>query len=269
MPKSPIRVLVVDDYEPWRRLVRSTLQKLIEVEIIDEASDGLRAVQQAQQLQPDLIVLDIGLPTLNGIEAARQIRQLSPNSKIVFLSENHSSEVVEEALRTGANGFVVKSHAVRDLSPALEAAIQGQQFVGGGLSHHDRTVNDETPSPAFVREPDKGDAGSRHPVDFYSEDSAFVAAFASYIEGALTNGKVAIVIASDSHHASIRQRLTSSGVDVDAVVAKKNYIPLGLADSFSSIEDGSEEDRLGTRVNYRTGEAVRTAKQRHLHVAFG
>ena len=78
VPSSPIRALVVDDYEPWRRFVRSTLQKLVEVEIIGEASDGLQAVLQAQQLQPDLIVLDIGLPRLNGIEAARQIRQLSP-----------------------------------------------------------------------------------------------------------------------------------------------------------------------------------------------
>ena len=110
---------MVDDYEPWRRFVRSTLEKLVEVEIIGEASDGLQAVQQAQQLQPDLIVLDIGLPTFNGIEAARQIRQLSPNSKLVFLSENRSSDVVEEALRTGANAYVVKSDAARDLSPAL------------------------------------------------------------------------------------------------------------------------------------------------------
>lgn len=260
---------MVDDYEPWRRLVRSTLQRLVEVEIIGEASDGLQAVQQAQQLQPDLIVLDIGLPTLNGIAAARQIRHLSPNSKIVFLSENRSSNVVEEALRTGASGFVVKSDVARDLSPALEAAIQGQQFVSGGLSHHDRAAKDQTPSNAVVLQPYKRDAGSRHPVDFYSADSAFVAAFANYIEGALTNGNVAVVIASDSHHASIRQRLISSGVDVDAAVRRKHYIPLDLADSLSTVDGASEETRLATRVNYRTVEAARTAKGRHLHVAFG
>jgi DNA-binding NarL/FixJ family response regulator len=250
---------VVDDYEPWRRFVRATLQKLVEVKIIGEASDGRQAVQQAQQLQPDLIVLDVGLPTLNGIEAARQIRQLSPNSRIVFLSENRSSDLVEEVLRTGANGYVVKSYAARDLSPALEAVIQGQQFVSGRLTHRDRAAKDETPS----------DAGSRHPVDFYSEDSAFVAAFANYIEGALTNGNVAVVIASDSHHASIRQRLISSGVDVDAAVGRKHYIPLDLADSLSTVDGASGEDRLATGCNYRTAEAVRTAKERHLPVAFG
>jgi DNA-binding NarL/FixJ family response regulator len=264
---------VVDDYEPWRRFVRSTLEKLAEVGIIGEASDGPQAVQQAQQLQPDLIVLDIGLPTFNGIEAARQIRQLSPNSKLVFLSENRSSDVVEEALRTGANGYVVKSNAARDLSPALEAVIQGQQFVSGGLSHHDRAANraakDDTPSPALVLEPYKRDAGSRHAVDFYSEDSVFVAAFANYIEAALKNGNVAVVIASDSHHASIRQRLISSGVDVDAAVGRKHYIPLDLADSLSTVDAASERDRLAPRVNYRTVEAVRTAKEKHLHVALG
>ena len=269
LPNAPIRALVVDDYEPWRRFVRSTLQKFVEVEIIGEASDGLQAVQQAQELQPDLIVLDVGLPTFNGIEAARQIRQLSPNSKLVFLSENRSSDVVEEALRTGANGYVVKSDAARDLSPALEAVIQGQQLVSGRLSHHDRAAKDDTPSPALVLEPYKRDAGSRHAVDFYSEDWVFVAAFANYIEGALTNGNVAVVIASDSHHASIRQRLISSGVDVDAAVGRKLYIPLHLADSLCTFAGASEEDRLAPRVDYRTVEAVRTAKERYLHVAFG
>jgi len=269
LPNSPIRTLVVDDYEPWRRFVRSMLQKLVEVKIIGEAADGMQAVQQAQQLQPDLIVLDVGLPTLNGIEAARQIRRFSPDSRIVFLSENRSSDLVEEVLRTGANGYVVKSDAARDLSPALEAAIQGRQFVSGGLSRRDRAAKDKTRGNAVVLQPCKRDAGSRHPVDFYSEDSAFVAAFANYIEGALTNGNVAVVIASDSHHASIRERLVASGVDVDAAVGRKHYIPLDLGDSLSTVDGTSAEDRLATCVNYRTVEAVRTARERHLHISFG
>ena len=78
MATSTIRVLVVDDYEPWRRFVCSTLQKRPELQVVGEVSDGLEAVQQAEQLQPDLIVLDIGLPTMNGIEAARRIREVSP-----------------------------------------------------------------------------------------------------------------------------------------------------------------------------------------------
>lgn len=82
-----VRVLVVDDYEPFRRFVCSTLRKRPELQIIGEASDGLEAVHKAEDMQPDLIVLDIGLPTLDGIEAARRIRKLSPQSKILFVSQ--------------------------------------------------------------------------------------------------------------------------------------------------------------------------------------
>jgi len=87
---STIRVLVVDDYSPWRNFASGTLQKQSDFKIVDEAADGLEAVKKAQELQPDLILLDIGLPTLNGIEAAIEIREVCPMSKIVFLSENSS-----------------------------------------------------------------------------------------------------------------------------------------------------------------------------------
>jgi DNA-binding NarL/FixJ family response regulator len=112
--------------------VRSTLQKFAEVQVIGEASDGLQAVQQAQQLQPDLIVLDIGLPTLNGIEAARQIRTLSPSSKVLLLTENRSSEIAEETIRAGGSGYVVKSDAAHELLPAIEAVLHGKQFPRSG-----------------------------------------------------------------------------------------------------------------------------------------
>ena len=88
LEKPTIRVLVVDDYEPWRRFEVSRLADFPEPLVIDEASDGPEAVQKAQELQPALILLDIGLPTLNGIEAARRIRNLSPTSKILFVSQN-------------------------------------------------------------------------------------------------------------------------------------------------------------------------------------
>ena len=141
--------------------------------------------------------------------------------------------------------------------------------MSDGLGHHGRTAKHETPSNAVVLQPHLRDAGNRHPVDFYSEDSAFVAAFASYIEGALTNGNVAVVIASDLHQASFRQRLISSGVDVDAAIGRRHFIPLDLADSLSTIDGASEEGRLAARINYRTVEAVRAARERHVHVFFG
>ena len=97
--------------------------------MICEVSDGLEAVQKAEELKPDLILLDIGLPSLSGIEAARQIRELSPESKIIFVSQELSADVVQEALSTGANGYVFKTQAGNDLLAAVEAVILGKQFV--------------------------------------------------------------------------------------------------------------------------------------------
>ena len=136
---STIRVLVVDDFEPWRRIACSTLQKHPGLQVIGEVWDGLEAVQKAQEQQPDLIVLDIGLPTLNGIETARRIREHAPKAKILFLSENRSSDIAKEALRTGGSGYVVKRDAASDLLPAVEALLQGRKFVSASLAAHDLT----------------------------------------------------------------------------------------------------------------------------------
>lgn len=130
---SLIRVLVVDDNEPFRRFVRATLSTKPELKIVSEASDGLEAVQKALELQPGLIVLDIGLPGLNGIEAARRIRKLSPQSTILFLSQESSAEIVQEALSLGALGYVIKEHAGRDLLIAVEAVLRNEQFVSSAL----------------------------------------------------------------------------------------------------------------------------------------
>jgi DNA-binding NarL/FixJ family response regulator len=109
-------------------------QKRPRLRIVGEASDGLEAVQKAQELQPDLILLDIGLPMLNGIEAARRIRELSPKSKILYVSEDRSLDFVEEALRTGAAGYVVKSDAGSELLSAVDAVLLGKRFVSASLA---------------------------------------------------------------------------------------------------------------------------------------
>ncbi len=126
---ASVRILIVDDYEPWRRTVVMMLQEYADWQIICEASDGLEAVQKSGELQPDLILLDLGLPKLNGIEAARQICEIAPRAKILFLSETSCPEAVREAFRIGAAGYVVKSDAARDLLVAVEAVIADKQFV--------------------------------------------------------------------------------------------------------------------------------------------
>jgi len=133
---SSPRVLVVEDYEPFQRFIRSTLEKKPELQVICSVSDGLEAVQKAEELQPDLILLDIGLPTLNGIDAARRIGKVAPQSKILFLSQESSPDAAEEAFALGALGYVVKIYAGIELLAAVEAVCQGRRFVSAGLTAH-------------------------------------------------------------------------------------------------------------------------------------
>jgi DNA-binding NarL/FixJ family response regulator len=128
---SSVRVLVVEDFAPYRRFISSTLAGMRDLQVIGEVSDGLEAVQKAEVLKPDLILLDIGLPTLNGIEAARRIRKLAPESKIIFVSQESSADVVQAALDLGARGYVVKANAASDLVAAVEAVLSGKTFVTG------------------------------------------------------------------------------------------------------------------------------------------
>ena len=137
LEQTTVRVLVVDDYEPFRRFVCFTLGKMRGLQVVGEASDGLEAVQKATEQQPDLIVLDIGLPSLNGLEAARQIRKLSPNSTILFLSQESSAEVVQEGFGLGARGYVVKTDSRRELLEGVNAVLRGERFVGRRFSGHD------------------------------------------------------------------------------------------------------------------------------------
>ena len=122
---------MVDDYEPFRRFVCSTLAERPGFQIVGEASDGLAGIRKAEELQPDLILLDIGLPTLNGMEAARRIRKLAPDSKIIIVSQESSADVVQEALSLGASGYVVKTRAATELLAAVEAVLMGKHFVSG------------------------------------------------------------------------------------------------------------------------------------------
>jgi DNA-binding NarL/FixJ family response regulator len=130
---SPTRVLIVEDFEPFRRFVCSTLGKVFHLQVIGQLSDGLDAVQKAEELKPDLILLDIGLPSLNGIAAGRRIRKLAPDSKIIFVSQESSPDMVHEALSFGALGYVLKARAGIDLLAAVEAVVQGRQFVSSCL----------------------------------------------------------------------------------------------------------------------------------------
>ena len=142
MPSNSI--LVVDDFEPWRRVVLSIIRKEVDLCVAGEASDGLEAVQKAEVLKPDLVLLDIGLPKLNGMDVARQMRSLALKSRILFLSEDSSPDVVREALRIGV-GFVLKTDTIKELLPAVKAVVQGRQFLSTTLAY--RTLSDPVDAP--------------------------------------------------------------------------------------------------------------------------
>jgi DNA-binding NarL/FixJ family response regulator len=120
-------------FEPWRRFVVLILKENPSLRIIGIASDGPETVQKAEELQPDLIVMDISLPKLNGIDAARKIRTVIPKCKILFLSREPDPEMARTAFREGARGYVLKEDLVRELVVAVENVILNKRFVSHGL----------------------------------------------------------------------------------------------------------------------------------------
>lgn len=234
MAMTLTRVLAVDDHGPWRRLLCSTLQKHREFQVIGEASDGFEAVLKARTLQPDLILLDINLPTINGIEAARQIREFSPGSKILFVSEHRSWDIVQEALRTGGEGYVVKSRVARELFPAMEAALRGSRFVGSGCDFAGTAGSDATDHPG--RFPAKDKSKRHHEVHFYSDDPLFLNSPAQFIGGTLRAGGAALIVATAPHREELLQRLQTKGLDMDAVIEQGRCIVLDAADAISSFK---------------------------------
>lgn len=119
------RILVVDDFAPWRKTICSLLKTRPEWNIIGEASNGQEAIEKAVEMQPDIIVLDIGMPVLNGIEAAKVIRQRCPKSKVLFVTQDGDGYVRNAAMRVGAMGYVIKANAGTDLVGAITAALYG------------------------------------------------------------------------------------------------------------------------------------------------
>jgi DNA-binding NarL/FixJ family response regulator len=233
----------VEDGEPFRRFIASTLRKKPGIQVICEVSDGVEAVRKAQELQPDLIILDIGLPTLNGIEAARRIRKLAPQSKILFLSQESSADVGQEALGLGAQGYVVKAHAGSELLPAVEAILQGDQFVSSGLRDYYFTDASVAPALRFPSQqeglrshaPGNGETTRSHKVEFYSDNESFLLGFTHCIQSALEAGNAAIVVATESHRKSLLQRLQTRRLDIAAAIEQGRYIPLDVVETLSGF----------------------------------
>ncbi len=267
---SLIRILVVDDFKDWRHQVYLLLQVRPEWRVIAEASDGREAIQKAEELKPDLIVLDVGLPNLSGIEAARQIRQRSPNSEIIFLSQNSDLDVVRAALGTGALGYVRKTDAGRELLPAMDAVLRSKQFVSSSLKDYQFT--DGLKGHKFSASPGEEKAPYRHEVLFYSDDTVLLDRVTHFIAVALKAGDAAIVLATKLHRDSLLQRLKTEGVDTDGALHQGTYISLDAADTLSAImvNDLPDPVRFFERIGGFIEAAARAAKSEEARiVVFG
>ena len=254
---SPICILVVDDYEDWRRQTCRLLQGRPEFRVVCEAADGSEAVQRAEELKPDLILLDIGLPLLNGIEAAQQIRRLSPNSKIAFVSLYDSPDVVQAALSTGALGYVRKTDAASELLTAVDAVLSGKRFVSSSLK--DFKFTDSSPVKASCC----------HEVQFYSDDAVLLDRLVPFVAAALKAGNAAIVAATASHRHHLNQRLRAEGLDVEAVIDEGRYVPVGVADTYPAfmVNDLPDATQFFEVVDPLVQAAAKAVKTAHPRVA--
>ena len=133
-----IRVLVVDDHQVVRRSICSLLSQDATIEVVCQTASGEDSVTKAAELKPDIVLMDISLPEISGIEAARQIRAVSPASRIIFLSQHNALQMVEEALRHG-HGYVTKLDASSQLLEAIRAVRDGKEFVSRGIARAELT----------------------------------------------------------------------------------------------------------------------------------
>lgn len=238
----PLRALVVDDFEPWRSFVSSILQQHLDVQNLLEVSDGLEAVYKAGEFRPDLIVLDIGLPTLNGIETARRIRDVSPNSKILFLSEESSPDVAEVALEAGGGGYVVKSDAGRELLTAVKALSEGKRYIGARLVGQVFFCASNSLPP---------EGSTFHKLQMYSSEASFLDGFAGFIAGGLSAGNAVVVLATEPHRQGLSQKLQAQGFDLDAIIEGRAYISIDAREALSSfmVDEVPDPDHLENIVN--------------------
>ena len=213
-------MLVVEDHAAFRGIVCELLQESPAVRIVGEAADGLEAVHQAATLRPDVVVMDMNLPSLNGFEVARRIRAAVPHAKVLFVTVEASPEVVEQAFRCGAHGYVYKPRAHRDMLAVLDAITQGARFVNGGV---ERVADGDSL------------ASHHHHVTFCSSDEALISAFGRFIARGLNNGDAVISLVADAHTEGLRRNLLAVHVDLDCAIREQRYVPLRISDLLAQI----------------------------------
>jgi DNA-binding NarL/FixJ family response regulator len=216
----PLRVLVVDDFEPFRGYLRSTLGQTAEFQLIGEAAEGESAIRLAADLQPDLVLLDVALPKMSGFDVARRLGQVAPKSKVLFVSQQFSLDMVEAGFRAGGLGYVHKVRAARELLPALKAVAAGRYYVGGIFS-------EGGPGPA-----------ARHQVQFFSDAVSLQQRFAGYIAAHLKAGTPAIMETSTVQSSAILEQLARAGLDVNHALRTRILVAVDASELLDRIMPG-------------------------------
>ena len=191
-------------------------------------------------MQPDLVLLDIGLPNLNGIEAAQQIRELSPKSKILFVSQQTSSDLVQGSLASGGSGYVLKMNARKELLTAVNSVLEGKRFIGASVNDFSDPKDEQTASRARSKLvppllPQNARMTRRHEAGFYSDDRFALDDLTQFIGSALKAGNAAIVAATKLHRDSLLPQLQAYGLDIGTAIEQGRYIALDAADTLSTF----------------------------------
>ena len=243
-----LSVLIAEDFAGFRQFLSATLRQRSSIQEIHEVLDGLEAVRKAAQLQPHLVLLDVGLPTMNGIEVAQKIRELSPESKIVFVTSLSSAEIAREALASGAQGIVLKIDAGNELLSAVAAVMRGEQFVSRSFLTHagvsEAPILDADRDHLFsqvLNASNRNNAYS-HEINFYSDDDEFGQVMASVIGTDLKSGATVLFVASRVHRERVFSRLAGYPA-FDLAVSENRYQPLDADEVIDSFMVGGELNR--------------------------
>ena len=267
LPSSTIRVLLAEDSMRFRTFVRLLLMGSADIQIIGEVSDGFEAVRSVEMLQPDIVLLDVALPGIDGIEAARRMRVVAPATAILFFTHESAVESVRGAIEAGAKGYVLKFRAANDLLPAIEAVLRGQQFVSAGLEARAGLAEQEardaadqaasTPGDDDRAAPAARETEDRHKVIFCSDGEQILRATVQPVASALRAGNPTIAVVAGSRQDEFHRRLLAEGADVQRAILRGTYVvmdademkePGQWAAAMAKVTDAARADKLMPRL---------------------
>jgi DNA-binding NarL/FixJ family response regulator len=243
-PQTPAnsRLLLVDDHYAWRQQISSFLRDAGGHQVVGEAPDGMSGIDMAAALEPDVILLDVALPDISGLEVARRVLARAPQRRILFVSLQASLDIVEAGFAIGARGYVLKSDAESLLS-AVDAVNAGRHYLSATLTGRQEN-------------------GYRcHEIGFYDTTTRLLAAYARVGAAALESGKAFIFIGTSERRAELRAALETRAADVPRAIRNGRYIELDLPQMLSSLVmrgaiDEEQFRRFGTALYLRAAKAT-------------